>query len=35
MVAGGKQVLVDRVEWVVIPIRPRAAAALQNGEVDW
>jgi peptide/nickel transport system substrate-binding protein len=33
--AGGKQVLVDRVEWVVIPDPATAAAALQNGEVDW
>jgi len=27
--------LVDRVEWVVIPDPATAAAALQNGEVDW
>ncbi len=33
--AGGKQILVDRVEWVVIPDPATAAAALQNGEVDW
>jgi peptide/nickel transport system substrate-binding protein len=33
--AGGKQLLVDRVEWVVIPDPATAAAALQNGEVDW
>jgi len=33
--AGGKQMLVDRVEWVVIPDPATAAAALQNGEVDW
>jgi len=33
--AGGKQILVDRIEWVVIPDPATAAAALQNGEVDW
>jgi peptide/nickel transport system substrate-binding protein len=33
--AGGKQMLVDRIEWVVIPDAATAAAALQNGEVDW
>src|SRR3981081_1335879 len=33
--AGGKQMLVDRVEWVVIPDPATAAAALQNGEGDW
>jgi peptide/nickel transport system substrate-binding protein len=33
--AGGKQILVDRVEWVVMPDPATAAAALQNGEVDW
>src|SRR6201987_5195967 len=33
--AGGKRMLVDRVEWVVIPDPATAAAALQNGEVDW
>jgi peptide/nickel transport system substrate-binding protein len=33
--AGGKQILVDRGEWVVIPDPATAAAALQNGEVDW
>ena len=33
--AGGKQILMDRVEWVVIPDAATAAAALQNGEVDW
>src|SRR5258705_2248733 len=32
---GGKQMLVDRIEWVVIPDPATAAAALQNGEVDW
>jgi peptide/nickel transport system substrate-binding protein len=33
--AGGKQILVDRIEWVVMPDPATAAAALQNGEVDW
>jgi peptide/nickel transport system substrate-binding protein len=33
--AGGKRVLVDRVEWQIIPDAATAAAALQTGEVDW
>src|ERR1700737_2416557 len=33
--AGGKQILIARVEWLVIPDPATAAAALQNGEVDW
>ena len=33
--AGGKQMLVDRVEWIVMPDPATAAAALQNGEIDW
>jgi peptide/nickel transport system substrate-binding protein len=33
--AGGKQVMVDRVEWVIMPDPATAAAALQNGEIDW
>jgi peptide/nickel transport system substrate-binding protein len=33
--SGGKQMLFDRIEWVVIPDPATAAAALQNGEVDW
>src|SRR5712692_5644536 len=33
--AGGKRMLADRVEWIVIPDPATAAAALQNGEVDW
>lgn len=33
--AGGKQILIDRVEWIVMPDAATAAAALQNGEVDW
>ncbi len=33
--AGGKRVNFDRVEWQIIPDGATAAAALQNGEVDW
>jgi peptide/nickel transport system substrate-binding protein len=33
--AGPKQVFFDRVEWAVMPDQATAAAALQNGEVDW
>jgi len=33
--AGGKRAMIDRVEWVVMPDGATAAAALQNGEVDW
>jgi peptide/nickel transport system substrate-binding protein len=33
--AGGKRMLVDRIEWVIMPDPATAAAALQNGEVDW
>jgi peptide/nickel transport system substrate-binding protein len=33
--AGGKQVMLDRIEWIVMPDPATAAAALQNGEVDW
>jgi peptide/nickel transport system substrate-binding protein len=33
--AGGKAMLVDRIEWVIMPDPGTAAAALQNGEVDW
>src|SRR5258708_3321984 len=33
--AGGKNIAVDRIEWVIIPDPGTAAAALQNGEVDW
>ncbi len=33
--AGGKRVHVERVEWQVMPDQATAAAALQNGEVDW
>jgi peptide/nickel transport system substrate-binding protein len=33
--AGGKRIAVERIEWVTIPDPATAAAALQNGEVDW
>jgi peptide/nickel transport system substrate-binding protein len=33
--AGGKNIVVDRVEWIVISDPATAAAALQNGEIDW
>ena len=33
--AGGKRILADRIEWVVIPDSATAAVALQNAEVDW
>ena len=33
--SGGKNMLVDRIEWVIIPDAATASAALQNGEVDW
>ena len=33
--AGGKRILVDRIEWIVIPDQATAAAALQSGEIDW
>jgi peptide/nickel transport system substrate-binding protein len=33
--AGGKRMLVERIEWVVMPDPATASAALQNGEVDW
>jgi peptide/nickel transport system substrate-binding protein len=33
--SGGKQILVDRIEWVVMADPATASAALQNGEVDW
>ncbi|MGE7414312.1 ABC transporter substrate-binding protein [Methylobacterium tarhaniae] len=33
--AGGKRMLLDRVEWVIMPDPATASAALQNGEVDW
>lgn len=33
--AGGKRMLVDRIEWIVMPDGATASAALMNGEVDW
>lgn len=33
--AGGKRMLLDRVEWVIMPDPSTAAAALQSGEIDW
>ncbi len=33
--AGGKRINFDRIEWQVVPDGATAAAALQNGEVDW
>jgi peptide/nickel transport system substrate-binding protein len=33
--AGGKRILADRIEWVIIADDATATAALQNGEVDW
>ena len=33
--AGGKRMLVDRIEWTIMPDPATASAALQNGEVDW
>jgi len=35
LTSGGKNVLVDRVEWHTIPDASTAAAALQAGEIDW
>src|ERR1700746_11134 len=33
--SGGKRMLLDRLEWVVMPDPGPASAPLQNGEVDW
>lgn len=33
--AGGKRMLVDRVEWITMPDASTAAAALRRGEIDW
>jgi peptide/nickel transport system substrate-binding protein len=33
--AGGKRMMVDRIEWIIMPDPATASAALQNGEVDW
>ena len=32
---GGKRMLVDRIEWIIMPDGSTAAGALQTGEVDW
>ncbi len=32
--SGGKRVLIDRVEWLILPDPATAAAALQKGEID-
>jgi peptide/nickel transport system substrate-binding protein len=33
--AGGKRIVADRIEWIVIADQATAAAALQSDEVDW
>jgi peptide/nickel transport system substrate-binding protein len=33
--AGGKNIVVDRIEWITLPDPATAAAALQKGGVDW
>jgi peptide/nickel transport system substrate-binding protein len=33
--SGGKHIVSDRIEWIIIPDQATAAAALQSGEVDW
>lgn len=33
--AGGKKMLLDRIEWIVMPDPATASAALQSGEIDW
>lgn len=33
--AGGKKILLERIEWMIMPDPATAAAALQNGEIDW
>jgi peptide/nickel transport system substrate-binding protein len=33
--AGGKIIMVDRIEWIVMPDPATASAALQGGEIDW
>ncbi len=34
-ISGGKRMLFDRIEWLILPDDATKAAALQNGEVDW
>ena len=33
--SGGKRVMFDRIEWLILPDDATKGAALQNGEVDW
>ena len=33
--SGGKRMLFDRIEWLILPDDATKAAALQNGEIDW
>src|SRR5262245_13103791 len=33
--AGGKRIIADRIEWIVMPDAVTGAAALQTGEIDW
>ncbi|HEV3185546.1 MAG TPA: ABC transporter substrate-binding protein [Xanthobacteraceae bacterium] len=33
--AGGKKMLIERIEWITMPDPGASAAALQNGEIDW
>src|ERR1051326_1010396 len=33
--AGGKRIVADRIEWIVMPDATTGAAALQTGEIDW
>jgi peptide/nickel transport system substrate-binding protein len=33
--AGGKRIVADRIEWIVMPDAATGAAALQAGEIDW
>ena len=33
--SGGKRMMFDRIEWLIMPDDATKAAALQNGEVDW
>ena len=34
-ISGGKRMMFDRIEWLILPDDATKAAALQNGEVDW
>jgi peptide/nickel transport system substrate-binding protein len=33
--AGGKRIVAERIEWIVMPDPATVAAALQTGEIDW